>query len=186
MAFRFQRLEIPDLILIEPQRFHDRRGYFMEAYKRSAFAAQGISVTFVQDNCAHSLRGVLRGLHYQKRPRAQGKLIMVLSGEIFDVAVDIRRGSPTYGRPVSVVLSSENGRMLYIPPGFAHGYCVLSESADVFYKVTEEYAPELDRGIRWNDPQIGIHWPIDDPILSPKDAQLPLLDQADHDFVYEP
>ncbi len=130
------------------------------------------------------MRGVLRGLHYQKPPQAQGKLVMVLSGEVFDVAVDIRRGSPTYGRWVGETLSAENGRMLWIPVGFAHGFCVLSERADVVYLVTAEYAPDLDRGIRWNDPEIGIRWPVDEPLLSPKDARLPLLREADQDFVF--
>ncbi|HFD39144.1 MAG TPA: dTDP-4-dehydrorhamnose 3,5-epimerase [Anaerolineae bacterium] len=184
MPFRFQRLEIPEVVLIEARRFEDERGFFMETYKQSAFAAQGIVGPFVQSNRSHSVRGVLRGLHYQKPPQAQGKLVMVLSGAVLDVAVDIRRGSPTYGRWVGETLSAENGRMLWIPVGFAHGFCVLSERADVVYLVTAEYAPDLDRGIRWNDPEIGIRWPVDEPLLSPKDARLPLLREADHDFVF--
>lgn len=182
MPFRFQRLEIPEVVLIEPQAVEDQRGFFMGTYRRSEFAANGIPDIFVQDNYSHSVRGVLRGLHYQKRPGAQAKLVMALRGEIFDVAVDIRRGSPTYGRWVGTVLSDENRRLLYVPEGFAHGFCVLSEQADVLYKVTAEYARDLDRGIRWDDPEIGIRWPISDPILSEKDAALPLLGEADHDF----
>jgi dTDP-4-dehydrorhamnose 3,5-epimerase len=157
----------------------------METYQCSAFAAAGIQEAFVQDNFSHSGRGVLRGLHYQTPPKAQGKLVSVLSGEIFDVAVDIRRGSPTYGRWVGVRLAAANRHLIYVPVGFAHGFCVLSAEADVVYKVTEEYAPELDRGVRWNDPELGIRWPIEEPILSPKDAQLPWLREAALDFRYE-
>jgi dTDP-4-dehydrorhamnose 3,5-epimerase len=189
MPFQFSRLAIPDVILIEPRVFPDERGFFMESYKYSEFAAFGIKERFVQDNHSHSRKGVLRGLHYQKPPKAQGKLVRVVVGEIFDVAVDIRsargiaragnipraKGSPTYGKWVGEVLSAENKRMLYIPPGFAHGFCVLSEVAEVLYKTTEEYAPEYDAGIRWNDPEIGINWPIEHPILSAKDAGLPFL-----------
>jgi dTDP-4-dehydrorhamnose 3,5-epimerase len=184
MPFRFQRLDIPDVILIEPRTFEDQRGFFMETYKRSDFAANGITGEFVQSNYSHSIRGTLRGLHCQKPPRAQGKLVMALRGEVFDVAVDIRQGSPTYGQWVSAILSDENFYMLYIPVGFAHGFCVLSEEADFVYLVTAEYAPEFDSGILWNDPAIGIQWPIAEPKLSPKDAQLPLLQDADVDFVY--
>lgn len=182
MPFRFDRLQIPDIILIEAKRFPDHRGFFMETYKRSEFAAYGIPQTFVQSNWSHSVRGVLRGLHYQKHPQAQGKLVTVLTGQIFDVAVDIRRGSPTYGRWVGEVLSAENGRMLYVPEGFAHGFCVLSQETDVLYMITGEYARELERGIVWNDPEIGVQWPITDPVLSARDAQLPLLKDADNNF----
>lgn len=182
MPFDFKRLEIPEIVLVEARRFADDRGVFAETYKRSAFSAHGIRETFVQDNLSHSRRGVLRGLHYQKHPKAQAKLVTVLRGEVFDVAVDLRRGSPTYGRWVGLTLSAEPFRMLYVPTGFAHGFCVLSESADVVYKVTEEYAPDLDRGIIWNDPEIGIEWPVAEPILSAKDAQLPSLREADNNF----
>jgi len=178
MPFRFQRLEIPEVVLIEPQSIEDDRGFFMETYRMSEFSANGISPAFAQDNYSHSVRGVLRGLHYQKHPKAQGKLVMVLKGQIFDAAVDIRKSSATYGKWVGIVLSADNPRMLYIPPGFAHGFCVLSEEADVIYKVTEEYAPEFDRGIIWNDSGIAIQWPITEPILSPKDARLPSLKQG--------
>jgi dTDP-4-dehydrorhamnose 3,5-epimerase len=182
MSFKFQRSEMPEVVLVEASSFGDERGFFMEMYKMSQFSAHGIPHIFVQDNLSHSVHGVLRGLHYQNHPKAQGKLVMVLRGQIFDVAVDIRRGSPTYGRWVGVTLAAGDLCMLYVPVGFAHGFCVLSEKADVLYKVTEEYAPELDRGIVWNDPDIGIRWPIAQPILSPKDAQLPLLSAADNNL----
>ncbi len=185
MPFQFRRLDIPGVILVEPQRFRDERGFFMETYKRSEFEANGIPETFVQDNYAHSVRDVLRGLHYQKHPQAQGKLLQAVRGEVFDVAVDMRRGSPTYGQWVGVILSAENGRMLYVPAGFAHGYCILSAEADLTYKTTAEYAPDLERGILWSDPAIGIEWPVADPILSPKDQQLPPLADADNNFVFE-
>lgn len=175
MPFEFKRLAIPEVILVKPKVFSDERGFFMETYKRSDFATFGIGEHFVQDNHSRSKKGVLRGLHYQRRPKAQGKLVRVVVGEIFDVGVDIRKDSPTCGKWVGEGLSAENKRMLYIPPGFAHGFCVLSEVAEVLYKTTEEYAPEYDAGIRWNDPEIGIHWPIEHPILSDKDAGLPLL-----------
>jgi len=185
MPFRFRRLAIPDLILVEVDQFGDHRGFFMETYKRSAFVANGIAAQFVQDNYSRSARGVLRGLHYQKHPQAQGKLVMVLQGEIFDVAVDIRQGSPTYGQWEGLTLSAQQAHMLYIPPGFAHGFCVLSETADFTYKVTGEYSPDLDRGIIWNDPAIGIAWPLCEPHLSAKDAGLPPLSEADNNFVYQ-
>jgi dTDP-4-dehydrorhamnose 3,5-epimerase len=185
MTFQFERLEIPEVILIEGQRLKDDRGFFLETYRRSEFATHGIPQTFVQDNHSHSVHRVLRGLHYQKQPKAQGKLVMVLSGRIYDVAVDIRKGSPTYGRWIGLELTAAGHQMVYIPVGFAHGFCVLSEEADVLYKVTEEYTPELDRGIAWNDPDIGIRWPVVEPLLSPKDAQLPLLKDADNCFAME-
>ena len=182
MPFEYHPLQIPDVILVQARRVQDERGFFMETYRWSDFVAHGITERFVQDNHSHSLRGVLRGLHYQKHPKAQGKLVRALSGEFFDVAVDIRRESPTYGRWVGEVLSAENRCMLYLPPGVAHGFCVLSDEAALAYKVTAEYAPDLERGIRWDDPQIGITWPIADPILSAKDASLPLLQDADISF----
>jgi len=182
MPFQFTSLDIPEVILVEAQRFGDDRGFFMETYKHPDFAANGISERFIQDNCSRSAYGVLRGLHYQLNPRAQGKLVGVVQGEVFDVAVDIRQGSPTYGRWVGEMLSVANGRMLYIPPGFAHGFCVLSEFATLSYKSTNTYAPECERGIIWNDPDIGIRWPVRDPILSAKDQSLPTLIKADNNF----
>jgi dTDP-4-dehydrorhamnose 3,5-epimerase len=184
MAFQFRRLRIPEVMLIEPQTMRDQRGFFLETYRKSEFVANGIADEFVQDNYSHSVRGVLRGLHYQKRPQAQAKLVMVLSGEVFDVSVDIRKGSPTYGQWAGVVLSDRDFRMFYIPEGFAHGFCVLSETADFVYKVTAEYAPALDGGILWSDPAIGIEWPVAEPILSPRDGALPLLHEAEVDFHY--
>ncbi len=183
MSFRFQQLEIPDVVMIEPVRLIDRRGLFMETYKRSQFAEHGIP-EFVQDNFSSSTRGVLRGLHYQKPPKAQSKLVLVLSGEIFDVAVDIREGAPTYGHWLGVTISGKDPRMLYIPDGFAHGFCVLSEKASVLYKTTAEYDPDMDRGIIWSDPQVGVRWPVDQPILSERDAKLPTLAMASKDFTY--
>lgn len=183
MPFQFHRLDIPDLVLIEAVKFPDHRGFFMETYKMSDFSTHGIPQTFVQANHSHSLQSVLRGMHYQTHPKAQGKLVMVPHGQVFDVAVDIRVGSPTYGQWTGVELSAENARMLYVPVGFAHGFCVLSAEADVIYLVTEEYAPECDRGIVWNDPVVGIQWPVARPILSDKDAGLPTLREADNNFV---
>ncbi|HSE88837.1 MAG TPA: dTDP-4-dehydrorhamnose 3,5-epimerase [Candidatus Binatia bacterium] len=185
MPFRFERLEIPDLFLIEPRLVSDNRGFFMETYKHSEYAAQGVKDVFVQENHSRSSRRTLRGLHYQKAPRAQGKLVRVIVGEIFDVALDIRKGSATYGKWVGVTLSEENNRMLYVPPGFAHGFCVLSEEAEVIYKVTKEYAPEYEAGILWNDSSLKIAWPLNDPILSERDRAWPGLQGADNNFVYE-
>lgn len=184
MPFRFERLEIPDVVMIEPRVFQDERGFFKETYKYSEFAAFGIKDRFVQDNHSRSRRGVMRGLHYQNPPKAQGKLVRVVAGEIFDVAVDIRRGSPTYGNWIGVRLSEEK-MMLYIPPGFAHGFLALSDVADVLYKTTEEYSPEHEAGIIWSDPEIGIEWPIVVSAVAPKDAKWPKLSEAANDFVYD-
>lgn len=183
MPFQFTRLEIPEVILIESKRFGDDRGFFMELYKQPEFAANGLDEAFVQDNCSHSARGVLRGLHYQIEPYVQGKLLTAVQGEIFDVAVDIRRGSPTFGRWAGALLAP--GRMLYVPPGFAHGFCVVTEFATVFYKVTNPYAPEYERGIVWNDPTIGIDWPTAEPTLSARDQQQPSLAQAEIPFQWK-
>jgi len=168
---------VPDVLLIEPQVFGDTRGFFLESFNQRAFAqATGLNLNFVQDNHSRSQRGVLRGLHYQIE-QAQGKLVRVVSGAVFDVAVDIRRDSPSFGRWVGYELSEQNQRQLWIPPGFAHGFLVLSDSADFLYKTTQYYAPAHERCIRWNDGQIAIKWPIEGiPILSEKDAAgLPLL-----------
>ncbi len=185
MPFQFQPLEIPEVILITARHFPDDRGFFMETYKQSAFVANGIGERFVQDNFSRSARGVLRGLHYQRPPHAQGKLVRVVRGEVFDVAVDLRRGSPTYARWVGARLSEDNFRLLYIPVGFAHGFCVLSEEVDLAYKVTAEYSAEADAGIVWNDPEIGVEWPVADPIVSLRDAALPALREAETGFLYE-
>ena len=185
MPFRFTRLEIPEILLIEPKIFRDDRGFFAETYKYSDFAEAGIRGNFIQDNYSYSVRGVLRGLHYQKNPHAQGKLVHCMEGRIFDVAVDIRKGSRTFGRWVCAELSGEDNLMLYVPPAFAHGFVVLSESARVIYKCSEEYSPEDDRGIIWNDPDIGIRWPVKNPVLSVKDMKHPLLKDADNNFKYE-
>lgn len=184
MPFQFHPLAIPDVILVEPQRFGDSRGFFMETYQFETFAANGITPRFVQDNHSRSARGVLRGLHYQKEPVAQGKLLKVVIGEIFDVAVDIRRGSPTFGQWVSEILSAENGRLLYVPPGFAHGFCVLSETADLIYKTSDYYHPASETGIIWNDPEIGVVWPLTNPLLSARDQALPPLAEADFNFQF--
>jgi dTDP-4-dehydrorhamnose 3,5-epimerase len=174
---RFVPTRLPGVILVEPQRLADDRGQFMETFHAEKFRAAGIDFTFTQDNASRSLRNVLRGLHFQE-PRAQGKLIRVVAGSIFDVAVDIRRGSPHFGQWVGSELSAENGNQLWVPPGFAHGFCVTSESADVIYKCTDVYVRECDRGILWNDPAIGIEWPVAAPLLSPKDQTAPRLADA--------
>ena len=184
MPFFFEPLTIPDIILITPQKFGDSRGFFVETYHYEQFAANGIDVHFVQDNHSRSAQGVLRGLHYQLNPMAQGKLLRVVQGEIFDVAVDIRLNSPTYGQWVGEILSAENGRMLYVPPGFAHGFCVMSQSADLLYKVSELYSPEHERGIAWNDPALKIEWPVQNPTLSARDTDSPTLAEAENNFVY--
>lgn len=175
MSFNAKQLSLPEIILIEPEVFVDKRGFFMETYKYSDFARIGIGEKFVQDNYSMSVSSVLRGLHYQENPKAQGKLVRCLKGKIFDVAVDIRRESPNYAQWVGVELSEENYHMLYIPTGFAHGFLVLSEMAEIIYKCTEEYSSEYDRGIIWNDPDINISWPISDPIISEKDQKLSRL-----------
>src|SRR5688572_29027061 len=182
MAFRFEPQSIPDVILVHPTRHVDRRGYFEETYRESAFAESGIAADFVQDNFVRSSRNVLRGLHYQLPPAAQGKLVSVAAGSIFDVAVDLRVESPTFGHWVGCTLDSEHRALLWIPQGFAHGYVVLSETADVVYKVTAEYVAHLDRGVRWDDPAIGIEWPVRDPIVSDKDRAQPTLQAAEKTF----
>lgn len=176
MPFEFIKLSIPDVILVKPKVFGDNRGFFLEGYKKSEFYQNGITVEFNQDNHSLSEKGVLRGLHYQTYPKAQAKLVRCIEGEIFDVAVDIRKNSPTFGMWVGEKLSEENKQMLYIPEGFAHGFVVLSERAQLLYKASKEYAPECDRGIRWNDPDIDINWGINfAPVLSEKDKKQPFL-----------
>jgi dTDP-4-dehydrorhamnose 3,5-epimerase len=167
---RFVPSEIPEVLLIEPQVFGDSRGFFMETWHAEKFAAAGLDLHFVQDNHSKSVQGTLRGLHYQIR-KPQGKLVRVISGEVFDVAVDLRKSSPFFGRWVGEVLSAENKKMLWVPPGFGHGFYVLSPEAEFVYKCTELYAPEHERCIRWDDPELGIAWPLlaQAPLLSAKD-----------------
>jgi dTDP-4-dehydrorhamnose 3,5-epimerase len=161
---------LPDILLIEPRVFGDERGFFFESYNRRALAEAGLIAEFVQDNHSRSTRGVLRGLHYQIE-RAQGKLVRVSAGEVFDVAVDMRRSSPTFGRWMGMALSAENKRMLWIPPGFAHGFLVLSDAAEFLYKTTDYWYPEFERTLLWNDPMIGIDWPLSEtPTLAAKDV----------------
>lgn len=166
--------DLPGCAVIEPQVFSDERGWFFESWNRERYAANGLDMQFVQGNVSRSARGVLRGLHYQW-PNPQGKLVSVLEGEVWDVAVDIRRGSPTFGHWTAAVLSAENKRQFWIPEGFAHGFVVLSEQALFTYLCTAPYDREADAGIRWNDASLAIDWPIAEPALSPKDAQAPLL-----------
>jgi dTDP-4-dehydrorhamnose 3,5-epimerase len=175
MPFDFKKLAIPEVLLIAPRVWTDSRGFFMETYKRSEFAAAGIAENFVQENHSSSQRGVLRGLHFQRPPQAQSKLVRVISGRIFDVAVDLRPGSATRGAWVGVELSAEDRTLVYIPEWCAHGFCVLSESADVVYHTSAEYSPEHESGILWNDPALGITWPVADPILADRDTQWPQL-----------
>ncbi len=185
MPFEFDETGLAGLLLIRPRVFGDGRGFFLELYKHSEFVKAGIAEHLVQDNYSRSARGVLRGLHYQKGLLAQGKLVMCMQGAIYDVAVDIRKGSPHYGKWVAVELTAENRHMLYVPKGFAHGFQVLSESAEVLYKCTAEYSPEDERGIIWNDPELAIPWPLPNPVLSGKDGVNPLFRKADNDFTYE-
>jgi dTDP-4-dehydrorhamnose 3,5-epimerase len=178
MRVKFIDTKLKGVVLVEPDVFDDPRGYFLEAYHAGRYAEGGITGPFVQDNFSHSVRGTLRGLHYQVR-HAQGKLVMALQGRIFDVAVDIRKGSPTFKQWVGVELSGENKRQLYIPPGFAHGFCVLSDTADVLYKCTDLYSREDERGIIWNDPALAIAWPVTIPLLSDKDRAYKRLSEMD-------
>lgn len=175
MPFRFHKLSISGLVLIETAFYNDHRGQFYESYSEREFARHNIETRYVQDNFSHSRKYVLRGLHYQRAPMAQAKLVRCVAGTVYDVAVDLRPDSETYGQWEAVTLSAENGLQLYIPAGFAHGFAVLSEAATVFYKVTAFYSPQHEAGIIWNDPQLAIEWPFNTPVLSEKDAQLPSL-----------
>ena len=176
MPFVFERQKIKDVILVKPKVFGDERGFFMESYKKSDFFENGIDVEFAQDNHSKSTKGVLRGLHYQAKPFAQAKLVRCAKGAIYDVAIDIRPNSPTFSQYVKVKLSEDNKEMLYIPKGFAHGFVALTDTVEVLYKTSEEYAPCADRGILWSDKDINIDWEIDfEPILSEKDKNQPLL-----------
>ena len=174
---KFIKTDIPDVYIIEPSVFGDNRGYFFESFNKEAFEESIGTVDFVQDNESKSSRGVLRGLHFQKPPHAQAKLVRCIEGRVIDVVVDIRKGSPTYGKHVSVELSGENKRQLFVPRGFAHGFLVLSDTATFAYKVDNTYAPEFDAGIRWNDKELNIKWGMEDSevIISAKDAELPFF-----------
>lgn len=178
-----KEMRLQGLYLLEPRVFQDNRGFFMESYNQKIFRDLGFNYQFVQDNHSLSVEaGTIRGLHFQTNPMAQTKLVRVLRGAIFDVVVDLRKHSPSYGQWVGVILSAENKRQLLIPKGFAHGFCTLVPNTEVLYKVDEFYSPEHDRGIRWDDPVLNIDWPVTNPILSEKDQQLPYLEAADINF----
>ncbi|MBI2608835.1 MAG: dTDP-4-dehydrorhamnose 3,5-epimerase [Deltaproteobacteria bacterium] len=187
MPFECERSKkIPDIITIKPRVFEDERGWFMETFSAEDFSDFGIPTHFPQDNHSRSLaKNVIRGLHYQNNPRAQGKLVRCIVGEIKDVVVDIRKKSPTYGQWEMVYLSAKDKHILWVPVGFAHGFCTLTEISEVVYKTTNEYSPEHDRAILWNDPKLSIPWNIKNPYLSPKDANAPLLEEADNNFIWD-
>jgi dTDP-4-dehydrorhamnose 3,5-epimerase len=168
---------LPGVVLVEPRVFGDARGYFFESYHAQRYEEAGIPTHFVQDNLSRSVKGTLRGLHFQE-PHAQGKLVYCVRGAVFDVAVDIRRGSPNFGKWFGAELSEDNHRQMWVPAGFAHGFCVLSDTADFFYKCTDLYHPEYDSGVAWDDPEIGVKWPVETPLLSDKDRKLPRLADA--------
>lgn len=174
MAMRILETTLPGVLVIEPEVHGDARGYFLETWNHHRYAAAGVEANFVQDNLSYSQRNTVRGLHYQY-PESQGKLVYVLAGEVLDVAVDIRRSSPSFGQWIAVTLSSDNHRQLYLPPDFAHGLCVTSESALLAYKCTKFYNPQAEACIGWNDPDLGITWPVSEPILSPRDRKAPRL-----------
>ncbi|MDD3435609.1 MAG: dTDP-4-dehydrorhamnose 3,5-epimerase [Candidatus Gastranaerophilales bacterium] len=178
MSFEFKKLEIEGLVLVKPKVFGDNRGFFMESYRKSEFVQNGIDADFVQDNHSKSNKGVLRGLHYQANPKPQAKLIRCIKGRIYDVAVDLRKDSKTFGHWVRTELTEENNYMFFIPEGFAHGFVVLSDEAELIYKTNAEFSSELDRGVLWNDKDIGVDWGIDfKPILSEKDKKQPRLNE---------
>jgi dTDP-4-dehydrorhamnose 3,5-epimerase len=186
MAFSFKRMEIPEVVLVEPKVFPDTRGFFLETYKEFEFIEFGLTARFVQDNHSLSFRKhTVRGMHFQKLPRPQVKLVRVIRGSILDVAVDIRKNSPTYRKWVSAVLSAENKAMLYIPEGFAHGFCTLDDNTEIVYKCSDVYSPECDRGFSWSDPDVAIAWPLakdEKPVLSPRDNDLLPLGVVDNNF----
>jgi dTDP-4-dehydrorhamnose 3,5-epimerase len=178
MTMQVSRTALSGVVIIEPTVHRDERGFFLETYHAARFAEHGITATFVQDNHSRSRRGTLRGLHWQQE-RPQGKLVRVIEGAIYDVAVDIQRGSPTFGHWIGVTISADDFRQIYIPPGFAHGFCVVSDVAQVEYKCTALYDPASERGLIWNDPDVGIEWPIADPVLSERDKGHPRLAELD-------
>lgn len=178
MPFEFKETSLPGVMIVQPRRFDDDRGFFMETYKKSDFVAAGINEEFCQDNHSFSSKGTLRGVHFQSAPHAQGKLVRVVKGAVWDVAVDLIPGSDTYGKHFGIELTEENGTMLYIPPGFGHGFLTLRDDTHFLYKCTEEYAPQADGGIRWDDPELNIPWPLNglgEALVSDKDAGLPYL-----------
>jgi dTDP-4-dehydrorhamnose 3,5-epimerase len=174
--------DIPEVLLIEPIVHHDARGFFLEAYRADRYRQAGIDVTFVQANHSRSVNGTLRGLHWQDPPHPQAKLIRVVVGEVFDVAVDVRPASPTFGRWVGVTVSASNFRQLYIPPGFAHGFCVLSDVAELEYQCSEVYVPSCERGLRWDDPDLAIDWPVTNPVISERDRKHPSFSELKRQF----
>jgi dTDP-4-dehydrorhamnose 3,5-epimerase len=174
---------IPEVLIVEPRVFQDSRGFFFESYNRQLYHQQGITANFVQDNHSRSVKNTLRGLHYQINP-GQDKLVRVVVGEVFDVAVDIRFGSPTFGKWVGIYLSAENKKQVFIPKGFAHGFCVVSDIAEFEYKCSEFYSSHKERGISWNDPDLGIDWPVKDPIISEKDTMNIPFHQIERDFTF--
>lgn len=181
---KIEQAGLPGTLLVRPSLFGDERGFFMESWNRARYAEQGLDVDFVQDNLSFSRRGILRGLHFQN-PHGQGKLVQVLQGEVYDVAVDIRKGSPTFGKWIGVTLSSENRQQFYVPPGFAHGFVVTSEVALFSYKCTDLYHPEHECSIKWDDPQLKIDWPVESPELSEKDKKGLLLSELEEDKLPE-
>ncbi len=185
MPFQFKKLEIPGLVLIRPDVLRDERGSFKEIYKYSDFFAAGVKKPFLQVNQSYSKKDILRGLHYQKKPFAQAKFIRVLRGKIFDVAVDIRQGSPFFGKSVSLVLDAESEEMLFVPEGFAHGFLTLSDETQVEYLCSDVYSPQNERGLCFNDPALKINWPLKSPVLSEKDRSFPTLKDIDNNFIYE-
>lgn len=183
----FEQIDTPlvDLKLIKPRLFGDERGFFMEVFKESSFKKLGITDNFVQINHSRSQKGVLRGLHYQLNPHAQAKLVRVVYGEVYDIAVDLRVGSPTYKKWFGQILNTKNNLLMYVPAGFAHGFCVLSEHAEFIYSCSGEYSPDHEAGIRYDDPELAIDWQVDEPILSDKDAKLPSFKDIINNFIYE-
>lgn len=183
---KITKTEIEGLMIVEPQVFGDNRGWFMETWTKSKMEKEGINIEFVQDNQSYSAtKGTLRGLHFQTNPKSQTKLLRCTRGEILDVAVDLRRGSPTFKKWVSVKLTAENKKQFLIPKGFAHGFVTLTDDVEVQYKVDEYYAPECDRSVRFDDPEIGVNWGVTDPVLSQKDLKAPLLKDSDVNFTYK-
>lgn len=184
MKVSVRETELPGVLEVETPIMRDERGYFTELYSQLGFEAAGLPLVFRQDNLSLSARGTLRGLHYQLEPHGMGKLVRVVHGAIFDVAVDLRRGSPSFGRWIGRELSAENGRALWIPVGFAHGFLALGDESLVLYKCTTTYAPEAERSVSYRDPRVGVAWPTEPTRISPKDLGAPLLDHADYNFVY--